>query len=83
MGRHHEEQSLALFGEVNQRPGSNERWRKRDTGQKDRILVFPVDRIHDLSFIGPELSSETFLRQMFRQGSAPGTGSDDAYAMDG
>jgi hypothetical protein len=45
--------------------------------------VFPIDGIHDLSFIGPEQSSETFLREMFRQGSAPSTGSDDSYAMDG
>ena len=83
MGRHHEEQPLALLGEIRQRSGGDERWRERDTGQKDRILVFPIDRIHNLSFIGPEPSFETFLRQMFRQGSAPSTGPDNSYAMDG
>ena len=43
--------------------------------------MFPVDRSHDLSLIGPEPSFETFLRQMFRQGRTPGTGSDDSYSV--
>src|SRR5580765_2154397 len=81
MGRHHEQQSLALLGEVHQRSGGDERWGERHAGQKNRILVFPIDRIHDLSFIGPEPSFKTLLRQMFRQGGAPGTGPDDSYAV--
>ena len=83
MGWHHKEQPLALLGEIRQRSGGDERWGEGDRGQKDRILVLPIDRIHNLSFIGPEPSFETFLRQMFRQSSAPGTGPDDSYAMDG
>jgi hypothetical protein len=82
VGRHYEEQSLALLREVHQRSSSDERWGELHAGQKDRILVFPIDRIHNLALIGPEPSFETFLRQMLRQGSAPGAGPDDSYAMD-
>ena len=82
MGRYREEQPLALLGEIGQRSGGNERWRKGDTGQKDRILVLPVDRIHNLSLIGPETSVEAFLRKMLRQGSAPRASPDHSYAMD-
>ena len=81
--RHHKEQPLAPLGEIYQRSGRHERRGKRDTRQKNRILVFPVDRIHNLSFIGPEPSVETFLRQMLRQSRAPSAGPDHSYAMDG
>jgi hypothetical protein len=82
MGRHHEEQSLALFGEIRQRSSGDERWGERHSGQKYRILVLSIDRIHDLSFIGPEPDAKSFFCHVLGESGAPGAGTDHSNTID-
>ena len=41
-----------------------------------------LDRVDDFPLIGPELNPYSFFRQVFGQGSAPGSGTEDTYSAD-